>query len=91
MARWAESKAPASTSRTLPPPASSAGVPRIVTSIPTSSATRASPNPAPTADAAITLWPQAWPIPGKASYSAQITTRSGPLPATARTAVASPP
>ena len=30
--------------------------------------------------AAMMLWPQAWPMPGSASYSAQIATCSGPEP-----------
>src|SRR5678816_366457 len=33
--------------------------------------------------AAITLWPQAWPMPGRQSYSAQSARCSGPLPARA--------
>ena len=48
---------------------------------------RAAAEPAPTAAAAIMLWPQAWPMPGSASYSAQIATCSGPLPARATNAV----
>ena len=36
------------------------------------------------------LCPQAWPTPGRASYSAQITIDSGPDPARARTAVGKP-
>jgi hypothetical protein len=37
--------------------------------------------------AAMTLWPQAWPMPGSASYSAQTTTCRGPDPAVAWKAV----
>ena len=37
------------------------------------------------------LWPQAWPISGSASYSAQMPTTSGPLPKSARNAVSRPP
>ena len=39
---------------------------------PSSSATPARPVAAPMAAAAMMLWPQAWPSPGSASYSAQI-------------------
>ncbi len=35
------------------------------------------------------LWPQAWPTPGSASYSAQIPMCSGPVPARAMNAVGS--
>jgi hypothetical protein len=45
----------------------------------------------PTADAAMMLWPQACPIPGSASYSAQTPITNGPLPNSARNAVSSPP
>src|ERR671931_394342 len=82
MAAWTPRKAPRSSSTTLPPPPSSAGVPSTVTS---------RPRPAPAAMAAIRLWPQAWPTPGSASYSAQTTTRSGPWPVRAANAVGSPP
>ncbi len=41
-------------------------------SAPSSSATSASASAVPTADAAMMLWPQACPMPGSASYSAQI-------------------
>ena len=63
------SKAPASIIITLPPPPSSAGVPRMTIRPPTSSATAAAASPAPRPAAAMTLWPQAWPMPGRASYS----------------------
>src|SRR4051794_4058558 len=46
--------------------------------------------PAPTADAAITLWPHACPTSGSASYSAQITTCGPLLPARAAKAVGRP-
>ena len=46
--------------------------------------------PAPTAAAAMMLWPQAWPTPGSASYSAQTATTSGPEPASAPKAVGMP-
>src|SRR5215831_7148291 len=42
---------------------------------------------APTAEAAMILWPQAWPISGRQSYSAQIPMFKGPDPARARNAV----
>ncbi len=71
----------------MPPPPSSAGVPMTLTVSPTSSATRAAASPAPTAIAAIMLWPQAWPMPGRLSYSAQIAMCSGPEPARATKAV----
>ncbi|WP_377274549.1 hypothetical protein [Peterkaempfera sp. SMS 1(5)a] len=76
--------------RIFPPPPSSAGVPRTVTVSPRSSATRANAAAAPTAEAAMMLWPQAWPRPGSASYSAQSATCSGPLPTVAANAVGSP-
>src|SRR5215216_2120198 len=91
MAACAPSKAPRWRSRILPPPPSSAGVPSTVTRRPASSATRARARPAPAAMAAITLWPQAWPTAGRASYSAQTTTCSGPDPALAANAVGRPP
>ena len=37
------------------------------------------------------LWPQACPIPGSASYSAQMPITNGPLPNSARNAVSNPP
>ena len=48
-----------------------------------SSATAASAIAAPTPDAAIVLWPQPWPRPGSASYSARIPMR-GPSAAALR-------
>ena len=59
------SKTPASASRILPPPPSSAGVPttRIVPGKRTPLLAMASP--APSALVAMTLWPQAWPMPGQ--------------------------
>src|SRR5512132_3579747 len=86
MAAWAPSKAPRSSSRILPPPPSSAGVPSTVTRSPASSARLA-----PAAMAAITLCPQAWPTAGRASYSAHTTTCSGPDPARAANAVGRSP
>ena len=76
----------------LPLPRSSAGVPRKTISPGSSSATAARAIAAPTPDAAIVLWPQPWPRPGSASYSARIPIR-GPSPPrpprrTARIAVA---
>ena len=56
---------PASSMMILPPPPSSAGVPRTRTVRPSSSARGASPSPAPTAEAAMMLWPQAWPTSGQ--------------------------
>src|SRR5215204_4101160 len=91
MAACAPSKAPRSSSRILPPPPSSAGVPSTVTRSPASSATRARASPAPAAMAAITLCPQAWPTPGRASYSAHTTMCSGPDPARAANAVGRSP
>src|SRR5690349_23656368 len=87
IAAWTPAKAPRSSSRIFPPPFSSAGVPTTVTVRPTSSAMRARARPAPTALAAITLCPHAWPISGRQSYSAHTATCSGPEPARARNAV----
>ena len=56
----------------------SAGVPKTVTRIPSSSAIAAVAIPAPRAAVAMMLWPQACPTSGRASYSQQMTTR-GPL------------
>src|ERR687888_220247 len=81
MAAWTPSKAPCSSSTTLPPPPSSAGVPSTISSTPRSSASPARATPTPAAMAAITLCPQAWPISGSASYSAQTTTRTSRSPA----------
>ena len=81
IAAWTPSKAPRSSMRTLPPPPSSAGVPSTRTVRPRSSATEASARPAPTAVAAMMLWPQAWPISGSASYSAHTATTRSPVPA----------
>ena len=50
---------PVASMRILPPPRSSAGVPMTFTVMPSSSAIGASASPAPTAAAAITLWPHA--------------------------------
>ena len=81
------SKTPRSSMRILPPPPSSAGVPMTLTVMPRSSASGARARAAPTADAAMMLWPHAWPMPGRASYSAQMLRTSGPLPAVATNAV----
>ena len=48
------------------------------------------PSPAPTAVAAMMLWPQAWPTSGRASYSAQTASTRGPSPASATKAVGRP-
>ncbi len=74
------SNTPASISRALPPPDSSAGVPMSATVSPRSSATSASASAVPTAEAAMMLCPQACPMPGSASYSAQMPITSGPDP-----------
>src|SRR5437764_5253888 len=55
--------------------------------MPRSSARGARASPAPTAEAAMTLCPQAWPVPGRASYSAHTPTTIGPPPAVAISAV----
>ena len=89
------SKTPASMSRTLPAPPSSAGVP--MTWMRPANGSRpsawASAAPAPAPAVAITLWPHAWPIPGSASYSAMIAiVGPGPVPLiVARNAVGNPP
>src|SRR5205807_7139149 len=74
MAAWMPSKAPRSNRRMLPTalPTSSAGVPMTSMVRPRSSATCAAAIPAPVAMAAMRLYPQACPILGRASYSAQI-------------------
>ena len=87
MAAWTSSKTPRSSIRILPPPPSSAGVPMTRTVRPSSSTRGRSPSPAPTAVAAMTLCPQAWPTSGRASYSAQMAMTSGPVPASATNAV----
>src|SRR5579883_981239 len=75
----------------LPPPPSSAGVPSRTTSPPAAPATEAAATNAPAAPAAMRLWPQAWPTPGRASYSARIATRAPPpAPARDRSAVGMP-
>jgi len=88
-------KTPASISRTLPAPPSSAGVPitwmRPGKGRVRSAAAIAAPAPVPAV--AITLCPQACPMFGNASYSAMIAmVGPGPAPAmVARNAVGSPP
>ena len=86
------SNRPSSIIWALPLPRSSAGVPRNTISPDSSSAMDASAMAVPTPAAAIVLWPQPWPRPGSASYSARMPMR-GPSPAlpprrTARMAVA---
>ena len=78
-------------------PRSSAGVPRkTISPAEVRGATAASAIAAPTPLAAIVLWPQPWPSPGSASYSARTPMR-GPLRCRAppvkrpRTAVSSRP
>ena len=73
----ASSKAPLFSNIILPPPPSSAGVPRSFTLIPKSFAISCNPNPAPIDAVAMILCPHACPISGKASYSTHSTT-SGP-------------
>lgn len=85
------SKIPASIRSTLPPMSSSAGVPISFTVTPSSSATAARPSAAPTDAAPFTLCPQAWPMPGRASYSAQNAMTRSPVPYVASTAVGRPP
>ena len=82
-------KAPRSSSRIFPPASqtSSAGVPITLSRRPTSSATLAAAIAAPTAIAAMTLWPHACPMAGRESYSAQMAMCSGPLPVRATKAV----
>ena len=80
MAAWTPAKAPRSSIRILPPPPSSAGVPRTRTASPMSSATAERARPAPTAVAAMMLCPQAWPRSGSASYSAQTAITRSPPP-----------
>ena len=48
------------------------------------------PTPAPAAVPPIRLWPQAWPMPGRASYSHSTATRGPPEPTTASNAVGTP-
>jgi len=83
---------PARAAGFFPPalPTSSAGVPITLIVSPASSATFAAPSAAPTAEAAMMLWPHAWPMPGRQSYSAQIPMCRGPVPALARNAVGRP-
>ena len=70
MAQSTSLNTPALISLILPPPPSSAGVPitwmRPLGSWP---CTAASAAPAPAPEVAMTLWPQACPMPGSASYS----------------------
>ena len=89
------SKSPSSSMNCLPLPRSSAGVPKKTTSPAKASRTAARAIAAPTPEAAIVLWPQPWPRPGNASYSARTPIRgpSGPSPPLSRprTAVARRP
>src|SRR3990170_2116767 len=95
MAASTSLKTPASMRRTLPAPPSSAGVP-MTWMRPGKGSGRsaaASAAPAPTPEVAMTLWPQACPILGSASYSAMMAmVGPGPWPPmVARKAVGSPP
>ena len=91
MAAWTSSNTPCSSMVTLPPPPSSAGVPEHphgdAELVGHPGQTRARPRP-PTA--AMMLCPQAWPTPGRASYSAQTATTIGPDPSSALKAVGRP-
>jgi len=69
------SKAPFSIMTILPPPPSSAGVPKSSTAPLRSSLIAFNARKVPTADEAIRLWPQACPIPASASYSASTAIR----------------
>ena len=70
-------KAPASTSRRLPTPISSAGQPTTWMRTASSGSTVASADAASSVAGPERLWPQAWPISGSASISASSATRSG--------------
>ena len=72
------SKAPRRAISSLPPPRSSAGVPRTRTLPGGPFGRLARARPAPTLAVAIRLCPQAWPISGSASYSASSATRAPP-------------
>ena len=91
MAASASEKAPWRIISSLPPPPSSAGVPMTATRPPASPVSAARASPAPRPEAAMMLWPQAWPMPGRASYS-HTTATSGPspLPERASKAVSTP-
>lgn len=84
------SKAPRSMRIALPPAVSSAGVPRTSTRNPRFPATAAVPIAAPADAAAMMLCPQAWPISGRASYSAQSTNRGPSRPQRATNDVSNP-
>ena len=73
------SRAPLRAMMILPPPPSSAGVPRYRIRPPHASATAARPTAAPRPAAAMTLCPQPCPMPGSASYS-DMTQTVGPVP-----------
>ncbi len=90
MAASTPAKAPRSAKSTLPAPPSSAGVPRMRTRPPASPARPARARPAPRPAAAMTLWPQAWPMPGRASYSQHTATTGPSVPASALKAVGNP-
>ncbi len=66
------SKQPARIIVILPPYSSSAGVPRMTMRASPGSSARVSAAAAPTPTVAMRLWPQACPISGSASYSAQM-------------------
>ena len=80
IAAFTPANAPRSSKKTLPPPPSSAGVPITLTHKSRSSTSGASASAAPTAVAAMMLCPHVWPMPGSASYSAQIARWSEPVP-----------
>ena len=84
------SNAPRSAMIALPPPPSSAGVPSTTTRPPSSSARAARARPAPRPALPMMLCPQAWPIPGSASYSHRTATVGPEVPARATKAVSRP-
>ncbi len=93
MAQSTSRKTPPLISFTFPPPPSSAGVPMTwMRPFGSWARTAARAAPAPTPDVAITLCPQAWPMPGSASYSHRIA-MVGPSPVSMvpRNAVSTPP
>ena len=84
------SKQPLFTMMHLPPYISSAGVPRMTTRASAGAIAPMRPIAAPTPAVAIRLWPQACPISGSASYSAQMAIVAGPWPHSPRNAVSMP-
>ena len=76
------SNAPRRASSTLPPPPSSAGVPSTTTRPPSSRGrARRAASPAPRPAVPMMLCPQAWPMPGRASYSHSTAIVGPPSPA----------